>query len=62
MVSFIHTGEEKTLQKQKRPRKNATNKNHLLQIFRDEPVAETEIPDVVDYYNFKMNGVNFQIN
>jgi len=57
MVSSIHTGEEKILRKRKRPRKNATNKNHLPQIFGDEAVAEIEIPDVVIDYNFKMKGV-----
>ncbi len=51
MVLTIHTGEEEILQKRKRPQKNATNKNHLPQIFGDEPVAEIEIPGVVDDYN-----------
>ena len=51
MVSSIHTGEEKILRKRKRPQKNATNKNHLPQIFGDEAVAEIEIPGVVDDYN-----------
>ncbi len=51
MVSSIHIGEDKILQKQKRPRKNATNKNYLLQIFADAPVAEIDIPGVVDDFN-----------
>ncbi len=38
--SSIHTGKEK--------RKNPTNKNHLPQIFRDKPVADIEVPGVVD--------------
>ncbi len=58
MVSSIDTREEKDLQKHKRPRKNAINKNHLLQNFEDESVAEIEIPCDVDDHYFKVKCID----
>eukprot|EP00977_Amphora_coffeiformis_P025450 scaffold19880_cov118-Amphora_coffeaeformis.AAC.2 len=58
MVTNVHTGDESVERNRKRPRKTNTNRNHLEQVWGQNPVVKVHIPRIIDNYNHWMLGVD----
>ena len=57
-MSTLHKVGKIVLRKGKRPCKTGRNKNHVDQVWGDEPVKEIDIPTLINDYNHWMGGVD----
>ncbi len=58
MVSTVDSGEEVVEKIWRSPRENKINKQALPKVFGNNHSAIVGIPEVIDYYNHKMKGVD----
>lgn len=58
VVSNVHKGDESITRTRRRPRKNATNRNHIDQVWGASPTRSIDIPTFIDDYNHWMLGVD----
>jgi len=58
MVLTVHLGEEVVEKIRRRPRENKINKQALPKVFGNNQTAIVGIPEVIDYYNYKMKWVD----